>query len=145
MKKETDKKTIILIVVSILCIIGSYFLIKSSLKTKENDENFEIEGIEITENKDIIKDTKVGELDILNPVLYNGTNGLSTYSATIKNNTEKDIKVNKLYAVFTIDGKEEKFILTSNVNIPKDTSFPINITFDKDVLNTTKIEYLLED
>lgn len=144
MKKEINTKTIILIVVSLLCLIGAVFLIKLTLKPKKTKDNFEIDGIKITENTDIIKDTKVDELDVIDQVLYT-TNNKSVFNATLKNNTEKDIKVNKLYVIFTINKKEEKVILIDNGEIKKQTTFPINITFDRDVLNTTKIEYVLED
>ena len=144
MKKEINTKTIILIVVSILCVIGSFFLIKLTLKPKEKKNEFKIEGIEITKNKDIIKDTKVGELDVTKPILYNNNN-TTTFTATLENNTEKDIKINKLYIIFTINENEEKLLLYENKEIKKQTTLPINITFDRDFLNTTKIEYVLED
>ena len=144
MKKEINKKTIILVIVSILCIIGSIFLIKLTLKPKETKENFEIEGIDVTKNEDILKDTTIGEFDITKQVLYN-SEGVSLFSAIVENNTEKDLKITRLYGIFTINEQEEKLILLDDIEIKKGTTFPINITFDRDVLNTTNIEYVLED
>ena len=144
MKKEINKKTIILVIVSILCVVGSIFLIKLTLKPKEKEEKFEIEGIEITQNEDLLKDTKVGDFDITNQVLYN-TDGVSLFSAIVENNTEKDMKIARLYAIFTINEQEEKLVLLDDIEIKQGTTFPINITFDRDVLNTTNIEYVLED
>ena len=144
MKKELNIKTIILIVASILCLVGAYFLIRLTFKQKENDDKFQIDGIEVTKNEELLKDAKADELDITNQFLYN-SNDVSVFSATIKNNTENDITIKRLYAVFTINESKEKMVLLVDRKIKTQTAIPISITFDRDVLNTTKIEYVLED
>ncbi len=144
MKKEMNLKTIIIIVASILCIIGAILMIRLTLKPKENKTNETISGIEIIENKNILKDKKIGNLDITNQVLFNDNN-ISKFSATIKNNTDKDIDISKLYVVFKNGSSEDKVLIVSDKTIKAGNTYPTNITFDKDMLNTTKIEYVLED
>ena len=57
-KEETrDNKKIVLIVIAVLALIGSVAIIISTVKKEKPTENFEIEGIKVTENKDMLKDT----------------------------------------------------------------------------------------
>ena len=144
MKKELDKKSIILISVSVLCIVGAILLIILTFNPKKDKSKFKIEGIDITKNEDILKDTKVKNLDVTSQILYN-SNNTTVFSATIKNNTEKDYYIGKLYAIFTINSKEEKILLINNTTIKENGVFPINVTFDRDMLSTTNIQYVLED
>ena len=144
MKKEMNLKTIIIIVASILCIIGAILIIRLTLKPKENKTNETISGIEIIENKNILKDKKVGGLDVTNQVLYNDNN-VSKFSATFKNNTKEDIDISKLYIIFKKGKVEDKVLIIQDKTIQAGDTYPANITFDKDMLNTTKIEYALED
>ena len=144
MKKELDKKSIILIAVSLLCIVGAIILTKLTLTPKEDDYKFQIDGVDVTENNDILEDIKVAGLDVTNQILYN-KNNVTVYSAIIKNNTETDYTINKLYVVFTINDKEEKKLIINNSKIKKSGVFPVNIVFDRDVLSTTNIQYVIED
>lgn len=144
MKKELDKKSIILIAVSLLCIVGAIILTKLTLTPKEDDYKFQIDGVDVTENNDILEDIKVAGLDVTNQILYN-KNNVTVYSAIIKNNAEKDYTINKLYVVFTINDKEEKKLIINNSKIKKSGVFPVNIVFDRDVLSTTNIQYVIED
>ena len=108
-----DKKKIIVIVSLIAIIAASIITNIYILSNQEKDNEFKIDGITSTENKDILKDTKVGNLDITNITLFNN-NGTSVYKAKISNNTNKDININKLYVVFSENEKENKKLALSN-------------------------------
>ena len=142
--KKINLKTIILCVVSVFCIIGAILLIRITFKEKPAEEKYKINGIDVTENESILKDKKVSGLDITKQVLYNDNN-ITKFNGKIENNTNKDYEIKKLFVIFTNDNIKEKVLLMHDRTLKANDTFPINITFDKDMLNTTKIEYVLEN
>ena len=138
-----DKKKIIVIVSLIAIIAASIITNIYILSNQEKDNEFKIDGITSTENKDILKDTKVGNLDITNITLFNN-NGTSVYKAKISNNTNKDININKLYVVFSENEKENKKLALSNGMIKANGETYINISSPEDLTKSTDIKYVLE-
>ena len=138
-----DKKKIIVIVSLIAIIAASIITNIYILSNQEKDNEFKIDGITSTENKDILKDTKVGNLDITNITLFNN-NGTSVYKAKISNNTNKDININKLYVVFSENEKENKKLALSNGMIKANGEAYINISSPEDLTKSTDIKYVLE-
>ena len=144
-KKKTesiDKKRVILIAVAIIAFIGSIVFIILTINREDKQEEFKIEGIDFTKNENILKDTKVDTLDITNQILYN-KNEVSTFSAIIKNNNNTDYTIKELYAIFSINKETQKVLVAKNMKIKSQDEQIINITFDQDMLKTTKIEYEL--
>ena len=90
--KEINIKKIILISIIVIAFIVSIVFIFLTVNTKKENKEFKINGIEVTKNKDILKDTKIEDLDITNQILYNRDNQ-STFSAIIINNTENDCNI----------------------------------------------------
>lgn len=133
-----------LIVALVLIIIASVAtVIYAIAKNNKEEEPFKIEGIEVAENKSILKDTKVDNINITNVSLLT-RNGLSTYKAIATNNTEKDIHIDKLYITFSINDKEKKMEVLNNVTIKAGESNNITISFESDMKSTSKIEYSIE-
>lgn len=141
--ESTDKKRIILIAVAIIAFIGSIVFIILTINRDDKEEEFKIEGIDFTENENILKDTKVDTLDITNQILYN-KNEISTFSAIIKNNNDTDYIIKELYAIFSINKETKKVLVAKNMTIKSQDEQIINISFDQDMLKTTKIEYELD-
>lgn len=141
--ESIDKKRIILIVVAIIAFIGSIVFIILTINRDDKEEEFKIEGIDFTENENILKDTKVDTLDITNQILYN-RNEVSTFSAIIKNNNDTDYTIKELYAIFSINKETKKVLVAKNMTIKSQDEQIINISFDQDMLKTTKIEYELD-
>lgn len=144
-KKELniDYKKIILISIIVLAISGTITFLVLTFNNNEEKEEFKIEGIDIASNKDILKDTKVDTLEVTNQVLYNRDN-MSNYSAIIKNDNTTDYNIKSLYVVFTVNDETIKMLATEDSTIKANNQKIINISFDKDILSTTKIEFIIE-
>ena len=137
-----DKKKI-LIIGSIVAVILSVAVIIYVASKPEEEPEFTIDGINLPTNKDILKDTIIENLEITNTSLII-KNGTSNFRATISNKTDKDIKINKLYVIFREEDKENKILaLYDSLVSPGEDSY-INITSEKDLTNTSKIEYVIE-
>lgn len=137
-----DKKKILIIgsIVAVILLLAVIIYIVS--KPKEETLPI-IEGMNLPTNKDILKDTTIGNLEIKNISLII-RNGKSTFQATISNKTEEDIKINKLYAIFYEGETQNKKTLVLNSTIPSNKDALINILSESDLTNTTKIEYVIE-
>lgn len=146
-EKETntnDNKRIVLIVIAVIAFIGAIiFAIMTINKSNKKAEEFKIDGIDIIKNKDILKDTKVDTLDITNQVLYN-KNDSSSFSAIINNNNDTDYYIKELYVVFNIGEEKKKILVTRDTTIKANDKKVIDISFDSDMLNVTKIDYMIE-
>lgn len=144
-KKELniDYKKIILISIIVLAISGTITFLVLTFNNNEEKKEFKIEGIDIASNKDILKDTKVDTLEVTNQVLYNRDN-MSNYSAIIKNDNTTDYNIKSLYVVFTVNDETIKMLATEDSTIKANNQKNINISFDKDILSTTKIEFIME-
>lgn len=138
-----EKKNKIILVVSILVILASIITSIFLLTKKDPEEPPVIEGINLPRNKDVLKDNKVNELDITNVSLIT-RDGISTYKATISNNTNKDITINNLYVNFHHDNDETKTLTLKETTLKSNNSTYINITSETDLSNTTKIEYIVK-
>ena len=138
-----DKKKIIVIISLIVIILASVITNIYILSNQEEDEEFKIDGITETENKEILKDAKVGGLDITNISLLN-KDGTSIYRAKITNNTDKDIDIDKLYVVFYEDKNEISLLGLSNAKIKSNDSTYISISSIDDLTKSTDIKYVVE-
>ena len=72
--------TVCLIIIIAASIITNIYI----LSNKEEPDNTENNSIQTVENKDILKDTKIENLDITNISIINRDN-ISTYNAKITN------------------------------------------------------------
>ena len=138
-----DKKKIIAIISLIVIIVASIITNIYILSNQDEKEEFEIDGITMVENKEILKDSKVLGLDITDVSLFN-KNGTSIYKAKIVNDTNEDINVDKLYVVFYENDIENKKIGLSNAKISAGGEVYISISSPEDLTKSTKIEYVLE-
>ena len=138
-----DKKKIIVIVSLIAIIAASIITNVYILSNQEKDNEFKIDGINSAENKDILKDSKAGNLDITNITLFN-KNGTSVFKAKISNNTNEDINIDKLYVIFYENENENKKLAISNAMIKANGETYINISSPQDLTNSTSIKYVLE-
>ena len=138
-----DKKKIILIICLIVIILASIITNIYFLKDNKETNKLKIDGITTTENKEILKDTKVNQLDITNISLLNNNN-TSVFKAKVSNNTNEDIEIKKLYIVFYENEKEKKIPGLINVIIKSGDSTFINISSSTDLTKSTDIKYVLE-
>lgn len=139
-----EKKNKIILIVSIIIILGSVVACVLKLTKKEEEKpTHVIEGIKLPENKDILEDAKVNELDITDIYLLNRED-VSSYKAKVSNNTDKDITVSNLYVVFYEGEDKTEILALSNVIIKANNQTYINITSETDLSKTTKIEYIVK-
>jgi len=138
-----DKKKIIVIVSLIAIIVASVITNIYILSNQDKEDEFKIDGITGVENKDILKDSKVGNLDITDITLFNN-NGTSVYKAKISNNTNEDISIDKLYVVFYENKTENKKTALLNAMIKANGETYINISSKEDLTKSTDIKYVLE-
>ena len=87
--------------------------------------------------------TTVGGLTIKDGYIT-ADGGISTYGALAVNNTSSDINVGKLYIEVTLNNNVLKNTALSDVTIKAGQSFPIMITFDRDISAVSKINFVLE-
>lgn len=138
-----DKKKILLIgsiVIILASVIASIYIIS----TKEEEPEYTIDGIDLPENKNILKDSTVENLKITSASLLT-RDGISTYTAQVSNNTETNIDIDSLYVVFYEGEKENKILALKDSTITANNKTYINITSETDLSKTTKIEYVLEN
>lgn len=138
-----DKKKIIVIISLVIIIIASIITNIYILSSKEKDEEFKIDGITEVENKKILKDTKINNLNFTNVSLLNN-DGTSIYRAKITNTTNEDITINKLYVVFVENGKENSMLGLSSSKIKANGSTYISISSLDDLTKSTDIKYVIE-
>ena len=138
-----DKKKIILIICLIVIILASIITNIYFLKDNKETNELTIDGITTTQNKEILKDTKVDKLDITNIALLNNNN-TSVFKAKVSNNTNEDIKIKRLYIIFYENEKENKMPGLINVIIKANSNTFINISSPNDLTKSTDIKYVLE-
>ena len=133
----------LLIVCLIIIILASVITNIYILSSKEEKEEFKIDGINIAENENILNDASVSNLDITNVSLLT-SDGISSYTAEVTNNTNNEVNLEKLYVVFYEAELEIKVLALSNITLkPNDTTY-INITSEADLSKTTEIKYITE-
>ena len=134
-----NKKKIILIG-SIVLIIASLLVSVLLIVNQPKEEDFQIEGIDLPNNMNVLEDKIIGEIKISNVSLLT-REGISTYKAMVVNEGSSDIdKV--LNIVFYID--EEEIKISNDISLTAGSSMYLNIESEVNLTNVTKIEYVLE-
>lgn len=138
-----DKKKLIMIG-SVTAIIVSVVAIIFLVTKKDTESEYKIDGIDLPENKEILKDQTIADdIEITNISLLT-RDGISSYKATIKNTSDKDIKIKTLYVIFYENDIENKTLALYDTNLVSQKEQYISIKSETDLSNTTKIEYVLE-
>lgn len=138
-----DKKKILIgcFALIILASIGASIYIVSKDEKKESE--FQIDGMDLPENKEILQDSTVGDLKVTDvSIIFR--DDMSNFKALVTNDTAKDIYVDKLYVVFYEGNQESRTMLLYDITIPSSTGTHVDITSEKDLTKVTKIEYVLE-
>ena len=139
-----DKKKIILIgsiIVIISCIVLSILLLT---KDKEEPNNEGIEGINTIANKDLLKDVKIERLTIKNQSII-GSEHSSKILATVFNDTNGEVYIDRLYVKFNIEEKMHKILLLEKITLSSKEEKDINMLVDIDLTKATSIEYAIEN
>lgn len=144
-KKSFNKQKLIIIIAPLIIIACIIFSVKTIMNsTKKEEDPFKIEGLDVVENDKLLKDISTSDLKITKQSIIN-SDGISTYYATIVNTKSSDYHINYLYAIFTVDDKEIKSLVSYNTTLKGNEERLINISFDKDISKATKIEYKVTD
>ncbi|MBQ2873473.1 MAG: hypothetical protein IJE89_05690 [Bacilli bacterium] len=138
-----EKKKKIILIISVIVIIISIIMSILLLTSKDKEEPFTIDGIDLVENKDILKDKEVNNLNITDVSLLT-RDGISTYRAMVSNNTNVDIKINKLYVKFYLDSEEIEIVVLNNTTLKSNGSTYISVTSETDLSKVKRIEYVME-
>lgn len=136
-----DKKKIIITILMIIIILVSLITNVYILSKKDNSST--IDGITTTQNEKILKDAKVDKISITDVSLLN-KDGTTLFKAKVSNNTNEDIKIDKLYVIFYENKTEKKIPGLLNVIIKAGSSTFINISSQDDLTKSTDIKYVLE-
>lgn len=137
-----NKKILVppLIVITLASIIAIIVI----LTNRDNDDdNYKINGIDLVENKDILKDAEISNLKITNVSLLT-RDKISTFKALVSNDTENEIFIDQLYVKFYLKDNEQKILVLSGTKLAANAKTYINITSEIDLSKTTEIEYILE-
>lgn len=137
-----NKKKLIIIGAIVAVLLSVAVVIYASQK-EETEPEFTIDGINLPTNKDILKDTTVNNLKITKASLLT-RDGISSFTATLTNDTERTAKINKLYVVFYEGDTENKTLALYDTQLLSGKETFINITSETDLTNVTKIEYVIE-
>ena len=133
-----DKKKIMMIlsiVVIVVCVGFSVYM----LTNKDNDDR-DGDKISNIDNKEILKDMKYDDMDIVGQLLDTG-DGNSKYLARIVNNSGNDKKIDKLYVVFEFDNEELYVLGLFDTVIANGSDKYVDLTIDRDLSKVKKISY----
>lgn len=136
-----DKKKLIIGLGVILLI--SLIILVISLVNKPSEDDYNLDGIKLPEYKEVLKDAEVGNLKITSVALLT-IDGKSTFKAKAVNTLDKDLIINKLIMVVSLDGEKEKIEILRDTKIASLGETYINVTFARDLSGVSKIEYVLE-
>ncbi len=133
-----DKKKIMMIlsiVVIVVCVGFSVYM----LTNRDNDDS-DGDKISNIDNKEILKDMKYDDMDIVGQLLDAG-DGNSKYLARIVNNSGNDKKIEKLYVVFEFDNEELYVLGLFDTVIANGSDKYVDLTIDRDLSKVKKISY----
>ena len=133
-----DKKKIMMIlsiVVIVVCVGFSVYM----LTNRDNDDS-DGDKISNIDNKEILKDMKYDDMDIVGQLLDTG-DGNSKYLARIVNNSGNDKKIDKLYVVFEFDNEELYVLGLFDTVIANGSDKYVDLTIDRDLSKVKKISY----
>lgn len=135
-----DKKKKILLIGSVVVIIAAVVFVTLMLFNKPEEEEFKIDGINLPQNKEALKEKEIDGLKITNVSLLT-REGISTYKALVTNSTDNEM-VKTLDIIFYIDDEEIK--ITKNISLGSAMNMYVNIEFELDLTNVSKIDYVLK-
>lgn len=133
-----DKKKVMMIlsiVVIVVCVGFSVYM----LTNKDNDDS-DGDKISNIDNKEILKDMKYDDMDIVGQLLDTG-DGNSKYLARIVNNSGNDKKIDKLYVVFEFDNEKLYVLGLFDTAIANGSDKYVDLTIDRDLSKVKKISY----
>lgn len=133
-----DKKKIMMILSIVVIVVCAGFSVYM-LTNKDNDDS-DGDKISNIDNKEILKDMKYDDMDIVGQLLDTG-DGNSKYLARIVNNSGKDKKIDKLYVVFEFDNEKLYVLGLFDTAIANGSDKYVDLTIDRDLSKVKKISY----
>lgn len=133
-----DKKKIMMILSIVVIVVCAGFSVYM-LTNKDNDDS-DGDKISNIDNKEILKDMKYDDMDIVGQLLDTG-DGNSKYLARIVNNSGNDKKIDKLYVVFEFDNEELYVLGLFDTAIANGSDKYVDLTIDRDLSKVKKISY----
>ena len=137
-KESSTKQNIILVGLILVIVFCVFFSVKTIIKNTKTDDDKSNNSDVI--HKEVLNDTKVGNLTITNARLT-VTDGVTSFSANVNNETDSDYHFNVLYVTFTNGNVTRKIPVLSDVTIKPNEHEIISLTLDSDISDTTKIDY----
>ena len=133
-----DKKKIMMILSIVVIVVCAGFSVYM-LTNKDNDDS-DGDKISNIDNKEILKDIKYDDMDIVGQLLDTG-DGNSKYLARIVNNSGNDKKIDKLYVVFVFDNEKLYVLGLFDTVIANGSDKYVDLTIDRDLSKVKKISY----
>lgn len=133
-----DKKKIMMILSIVVIVVCAGFSVYM-LTNKDNDDS-DGDKISNIDNKEILKDMKYDDMDIVGQLLDTG-DGNSKYLARIVNNSGNDKKIDKLYVVFEFDNEELYVLGLFDTVIANGSDKYVDLTIDRNLSKVKKISY----
>lgn len=133
-----DKKKIMMILSIVVIVVCAGFSVYM-LTNKDNDDS-DGDKISNIDNKEILKDMKYDDMDIVGQLLDTG-DGNSKYLARIVNNSGNDKKIDKLYVVFEFDNEKLYVLGLFDTAIANGSDKYVDLTIDRDLSKVKKISY----
>ena len=137
-----DKKKLLIFGATLLGLIILGLILMLVFK-KEPQEEFKIDGIDLPENKEVLKDTQVEDLKITNVSIIT-RDGKSSFTASVENTSDTSTKINTLTIVFYEGDNKLEAIALYNTELYSNQKTNIKLTIEKDLTKTNKIEYILK-
>ena len=126
------KKLLFIVGIVLIVILGIVAIILSRKNTPS--QNIDDNG------NAIFDDASVAGLKITNQAII-ARDKASTFTANITNSTSKENKIDSLSLIITLDGETINAPALPEYTFKADETYPIVISFDKDISKATKIEY----
>ena len=133
-----DKKKVMMILSIVVIVVCAGFSVYM-LTNKDNDDS-DGDKISNIDNKEILKDIKYDDMDIVGQLLDTG-DGNSKYLARIVNNSGNDKKIDKLYVVFEFDNEKLYVLVLFDTVIANGSDKYVDLTIDRDLSKVKKISY----
>ena len=133
-----DKKKVMMILSIVVIVVCAGFSVYM-LTNKDNDDS-DGDKISNIDNKEILKDMKYDDMDIVGQLLDTG-DGNSKYLARIVNNSGNDKKIDKLYVVFEFDNEKLYVLGLFDTAIANGSDKYVDLTIDRDLSKVKKISY----
>lgn len=131
----------VLVLVTIISVsLTVYFITKPT----DDEDDIGIDNLEIIDKDEIIKDKRIGNLEI-SMASFSIRDNITTYYAVVTNKGSSEYKIDTLYVLFKYKDEEKKIPAIMDTLLKAGDKTELSIDFSKLDTNIEKIEFLINE